>query len=69
MLMLGIECSIEPLYVTFYFPLNDDTPLKFKNNFVKVKWQVDSLKLALDMAGRSKKYMVQLVNTGDCKQA
>ncbi|KAK9306857.1 hypothetical protein QLX08_002727 [Tetragonisca angustula] len=57
MLMLGIECSIEPLYVTFYFPLNDDTPLKFKNNFVKVKWRVDSLKLALDMAGRSKKYM------------
>ncbi|KAK1121376.1 hypothetical protein K0M31_010670 [Melipona bicolor] len=69
MLMLGIECSIEPLYVTFYFPLNDDTPLEFKNNFVKVKWQVDSLKLALDMAERSKKYMVYLVNNGDCKQA
>ncbi|XP_076482314.1 uncharacterized protein LOC117160596 [Bombus vancouverensis nearcticus] len=56
MIMLGIECFIESLYVIFYFPLNDDTPL-LMNNFVKVKWRADSLKLALDMAGKSRQHM------------
>ncbi|XP_048263487.1 uncharacterized protein LOC105665882 [Bombus terrestris] len=55
-IMLGIECFIESLYVIFYFPLNDDTPL-LMNNFVKVKWRTDSLKLALDMAGKSRQHM------------
>lgn len=61
MIMLGIECFIESLYVIFYFPLNDDTPL-LMNNFVKVKWRADSLKLALDMAGKSRQHMVHLIN-------
>lgn len=60
-IMLGIECFIESLYVIFYFPLNDDTPL-LMNNFVKVKWRADSLKLALDMAGKSRQHMVHLIN-------
>ncbi|XP_031772308.1 uncharacterized protein LOC100865195 [Apis florea] len=56
-IMLGIECFIEPLYVTFYFPLNDKTSLELKNNFIKIEWRTDSFKFAFDMAGKSKKYM------------
>ncbi|XP_026673142.1 uncharacterized protein LOC108629456 isoform X2 [Ceratina calcarata] len=56
MIMLGIECSIEPLYVTFYFPTTDDD-FQLRNNFVRVEWRVDSIKLALNMAGKSRKYM------------
>lgn len=59
--MLGIECFIEPLYVTFYFPLNDKTSLELKNNFIKIEWRTDSFKFAFDIAGKSKKYMVRLI--------
>ncbi|XP_034181963.2 uncharacterized protein LOC117605123 isoform X3 [Osmia lignaria lignaria] len=56
-IMLGIECNIEPLYVTFYFPLSDKQPVELKNNFVRIEWRVNSLQLALDLAGKSKKGM------------
>ncbi|XP_026300779.1 uncharacterized protein LOC100577425 [Apis mellifera] len=56
-IILGIECFIEPLYVTFYFPLNDKMSLELNNNFVKVEWRTDSFKFAFDMAEKSKKYM------------
>ncbi|CAK9804200.1 Deleted in lung and esophageal cancer protein 1 [Anthophora plagiata] len=56
-IMLGIECSIEPLYVTFYFPIEGEESLELSNNFIQVEWRVDSLKHALDMAGKSKKHM------------
>lgn len=60
-IMLGIECNIEPLYVTFYFPLSDKEPVELKNNFVRIEWRVNSLQLALDLAGKSKKGMVSLI--------
>ena len=53
--MLGIECAIESLYVTLYFPLSDEEPLKLKDNFTRVEWHVDSLNIALDVAGESQK--------------
>ncbi|CAL7935610.1 unnamed protein product [Xylocopa violacea] len=56
-IMLAIECSIQPLYVTFYFPLGDKEATPLRNNFLRVEWRVDSLKLAFDMAGKSKKHM------------
>ncbi|XP_017760866.1 PREDICTED: uncharacterized protein LOC108551276 [Eufriesea mexicana] len=56
-IMLGIECAIESLYVTFYFPLDDEMPVELKNNFIKVEWRADSFQLAFDLAGKSKKHM------------
>ncbi|KOC63253.1 Deleted in lung and esophageal cancer protein 1 [Habropoda laboriosa] len=56
-IMLGIECSIKPLYVTFYLPLGDEESLELRNNFTRVEWRVDSLKHAFDVAGKSKKHM------------
>ncbi|XP_076248658.1 uncharacterized protein LOC143188336 [Calliopsis andreniformis] len=53
-IMLGIECTIEPLYVAFYFPLNDEEPLELKNSFTRVEWRVDSLQIDLDMAQNPK---------------
>lgn len=57
--MLGIECAIESLYVTLYFPLSDEEPLKLKDNFTRVEWHVDSLNVALDLAGESQKGLVR----------
>nr|XP_012138115.1 PREDICTED: uncharacterized protein LOC100879367 isoform X4 [Megachile rotundata] len=52
-IILGVECYIEPLYVTFYFPLTDKEPVKLKNNFIQVEWRMNSLQLAFDLAGTS----------------
>ncbi|XP_043248092.1 uncharacterized protein LOC122394952 [Colletes gigas] len=56
-IMLGVECFIRSLYVTFYLPLNNQEPVELKNNFTRVEWHTDSLKVAFDMAERSKKGM------------
>ncbi|XP_053970798.1 uncharacterized protein LOC128872293 [Hylaeus volcanicus] len=57
MIMLGIECFIQPLYVTFYLPLNNPEPLKARDTFARIEWRVDSLKAALDSAGKIKEGM------------
>ncbi|XP_076623005.1 uncharacterized protein LOC143342720 [Colletes latitarsis] len=56
-IMLGVECFIRSLYVTFYLPLTNQEPLELKNNFTRVEWHTDSLKVAFDLAERSKKGM------------
>ncbi|XP_076759927.1 uncharacterized protein LOC143428732 [Xylocopa sonorina] len=57
MIILAVECSIQPLYVTFYFPLDAKEATLLRNNFTRVEWRVDSLKLAFDMTGKLKKHM------------
>lgn len=59
MIMLGIECAIASLYVTFYLPLDDEMPVELKNNFIKVEWRVDSFQPAFNVTGKSKKHVVR----------
>nr|XP_031840591.1 uncharacterized protein LOC116430493 isoform X1 [Nomia melanderi] len=56
-IILGIECSIEPFYVTFHLPRSDPEIFGWKTSFSRVEWRVDSLETALDIAGESKKGM------------
>ncbi|XP_076646545.1 uncharacterized protein LOC143355539 [Halictus rubicundus] len=53
-ILLTIECSIEPLHVAFYFPQNDRRVFQWKTSFTRVEWRVDSLRMAFDMAEESK---------------
>nr|XP_033340353.1 uncharacterized protein LOC117228620 isoform X3 [Megalopta genalis] len=53
-IMLTIECAIEPLCVTFYLPQNDSDVFKWKTNFTRVEWRVENLYMASCMEEKSK---------------
>ncbi|KZC04785.1 Deleted in lung and esophageal cancer protein 1 [Dufourea novaeangliae] len=55
--LLAIECSIDPLRVTFYLPLSNPEIFEWETNFTRIEWRVDSLRMALDTADLTKRGM------------
>ncbi|XP_078043203.1 uncharacterized protein LOC144473306 [Augochlora pura] len=53
-IMLMIECAIEPLCITFYLPQNDSDVFKWKTNFTRVEWRMENLYMASYMEEKSK---------------
>ncbi|XP_076170822.1 LOW QUALITY PROTEIN: uncharacterized protein LOC143148405 [Ptiloglossa arizonensis] len=57
MIILEIECNIQPFHVSFYLPVNNDEPFELKSNFTRVEWGMDNLKVALDLEEESRSGM------------
>ncbi|XP_076287282.1 uncharacterized protein LOC143212392 [Lasioglossum baleicum] len=56
-IMLAIECFIEPLHVAFYFPKNDRKVFQWKTSFTRVEWRVDNSRMDFDMTEECKEGM------------